>query len=180
MFGTTSLASAFTFSCMTLMIGTRSFGDVNWEQALLESLVDFIGVVLRLRYWSEFFKEISSTTSKRNIRKLLDLLKLLENPTNLLTCPTEKLFVLLKDVSACEANRYPKFNEQLAEKRREDNYYNKIFMMLAIAESEQFEWILSVPWLLLLSKEPFSTSNLKICSSHKHQSLILHLPPLDS
>lgn len=98
MFGTTSLASAFTFSCMTLMIGTRSFGDVNWEQALLESLVDFIGVVLRLRYWSEFFKEISSTTSKRNIRKLLDLLKLLENPTNLLTCPTEKLFVLLKDV----------------------------------------------------------------------------------
>lgn len=52
--------------------------------------------------------------------------------------------------------------------------------MLAIAESEQFEWILSVPWLLLLSKEPFSTSNLKICSSHKHQSLILHLPPLDS
>ncbi len=48
MFGTTSPAFAFTFSCMTLRIGIPSFGDDNWEQASPESLVDFIGVVLRL------------------------------------------------------------------------------------------------------------------------------------
>eukprot|EP00913_Durusdinium_trenchii_P017863 g16787.t1 len=41
-------------------------------------------------------------------------------------------------------NRYPGFNRQLAESRKSDNYFNKIFMMLAIAEHQGFEWIVSV------------------------------------
>ena len=43
-----------------------------------------------------------------------------------------------------QVNRSPKFNRGLAERRRTDNYFNKIFLMLAIAEHEQFQWILSV------------------------------------
>lgn len=41
-------------------------------------------------------------------------------------------------------NRAPKFNRRLAESRNTDNYFNKVFMMLAIAEHQHFQWILSV------------------------------------
>lgn len=49
---------------------------------------------------------------------------------------------------AREVNRAPWFNERLAELRRKDNYFNKIFLMLQISERQGYEWILSAPrWL---------------------------------